>query len=48
MKLIITKSYMDVEKFLIKQDDTGIHCHQLKSQKFKASVKKYYLNQYKY
>ena len=33
MQLIITKNHMDVEKFDIEQDNTGIHCHQVSKMK---------------
>ena len=33
MQLIITKSHMDGGNFLIEQDNTEIHCHQVSKMK---------------
>ena len=39
MQLIITKTQMDVEKFLIEQDNTGIRCHQVSKTNPSPSLK---------
>ena len=33
MQHIITKSHLDVEKFHMEQDNTGIHCHKVSKMK---------------